>query len=78
MLSAIENLRRLGKTILLTTHYLDEAERLADRIAILRAAHRTGRDDAGGRGPSRPGHPHFLHHADGPAPRQIRCRPGST
>jgi ABC-2 type transport system ATP-binding protein len=35
--AAIENLRRLGKTVLLTTHYLDEAERLADRIAILRA-----------------------------------------
>jgi ABC-2 type transport system ATP-binding protein len=35
--AAIENLRQLGKTILLTTHYLDEAERLADRIAILRA-----------------------------------------
>jgi ABC-2 type transport system ATP-binding protein len=33
--SAIDNLRQLGKTILLTTHYLDEAERLADRIAIL-------------------------------------------
>ena len=32
---AIENLRRLGKTILLTTHYLDEAERLSDRVAIL-------------------------------------------
>jgi len=35
--AAIENLRQLGKTIVLTTHYLDEAERLADRIAILRA-----------------------------------------
>ena len=35
--AAIENLRRLGKTVLLTTHYLDEAEQLADRIAILRA-----------------------------------------
>jgi len=28
--AAIENLRRLGKTILLTTHYLDEAEQLAN------------------------------------------------
>jgi ABC-2 type transport system ATP-binding protein len=34
--AAIENLRALGKTIVLTTHYLDEAERLADRVAILR------------------------------------------
>jgi ABC-2 type transport system ATP-binding protein len=32
----IEELSRLGKTILLTTHYMDEAQRLADRIGILR------------------------------------------
>jgi ABC-2 type transport system ATP-binding protein len=29
-------LRELGKTVLLTTHYLEEAHRLADRVAILR------------------------------------------
>ena len=32
----IRTLRSLGKTILLTTHYLDEAEQLADRVAVLR------------------------------------------
>jgi ABC-2 type transport system ATP-binding protein len=31
----IRNLRDLGKTVLLTTHYLDEAEHLADRVAIM-------------------------------------------
>ena len=32
----VRNLRQLGKTILLTTHYLDEADRLCDRVAVLR------------------------------------------
>jgi ABC-2 type transport system ATP-binding protein len=32
----IRALRTLGKTILLTTHYLDEAQQLADRVAVLR------------------------------------------
>jgi len=32
----IRGLRRLGKTVLLTTHYLDEAAQLADRVAVLR------------------------------------------
>ncbi|MXY88268.1 MAG: ABC transporter ATP-binding protein [Dehalococcoidia bacterium] len=33
--SMIRNLRTLGKTVLLTTHYLDEAQALADRVAIM-------------------------------------------
>jgi ABC-2 type transport system ATP-binding protein len=32
----IRSLRELGKTILLTTHYLDEAQALADRVAIVK------------------------------------------
>ena len=31
----IAGLRELGKTVFLTTHYMDEAQRLADRVAIL-------------------------------------------
>jgi ABC-2 type transport system ATP-binding protein len=31
----IRSLRSLGKTILLTTHYLDEAQQLSDRVAVL-------------------------------------------
>jgi ABC-2 type transport system ATP-binding protein len=32
----MRSLRDLGKTILLTTHYLDEAQELADRVAIVK------------------------------------------
>ena len=32
----IRSLRELGKTVLLTTHYLDEAQQLADRVAVIR------------------------------------------
>ena len=51
----IKNLRQLGKTDLLTTHYMDEAQPLADRVAVIAAgrivAHGTpltlgGRDQA--------------------------------
>ncbi len=33
--AVIDGLRALGKTIVLTTHYMEEAERLADRIAVI-------------------------------------------
>jgi ABC-2 type transport system ATP-binding protein len=33
--SVIENMRSKGKTIFLTTHYMEEAERLCDRVAII-------------------------------------------
>jgi ABC-2 type transport system ATP-binding protein len=33
----VSGLRKLGKTVFLTTHYMDEAENLADRIAVIAA-----------------------------------------
>ena len=38
----IRDLRSLGKSILLTTHYMEEAQRLADRVAILAGGHIVG------------------------------------
>jgi ABC-2 type transport system ATP-binding protein len=34
---AVARLRDLGKTVFLTTHFMDEAEALADRMAVLKA-----------------------------------------
>ncbi len=33
--SVITNLKKLGKTVFLTTHYMEEAQMLADRVAII-------------------------------------------
>jgi ABC-2 type transport system ATP-binding protein len=50
--STIRSLCELGKTVFLTTHFMDEAQFLADRVAIMRAGEiiASGRpDDLGGR-----------------------------
>jgi ABC-2 type transport system ATP-binding protein len=49
----IAGLRDLGKTVFLTTHYMDEAQRLADRVAVIAAGQVVARgtpDDLGDRG----------------------------
>jgi ABC-2 type transport system ATP-binding protein len=50
--STIRTLCSLGKTIFLTTHFMDEAQHLADRVAVMRAGEiiAAGRpDEIGGR-----------------------------
>ena len=50
--STIRSLCELGKTVFLTTHYMDEAQYLADRVAVMRAGEiiALGRpDELGGR-----------------------------
>lgn len=37
--SLIEDFRSMGRTILFTTHYMDEAEKLCDRVAIVDHGH---------------------------------------
>ncbi len=61
----IRSLRELGKTVLLTTHYLDEAQALADRVAIIK----DGRILAEGA-------PHELGTSSSSAPYRVAYRNG--
>jgi ABC-2 type transport system ATP-binding protein len=48
----VDDLKSLGKTVLLTTHYMDEAQHLADRIVIIAAGRIVAQgtpDEIGGR-----------------------------
>jgi ABC-2 type transport system ATP-binding protein len=52
----VARLRDLGKTVLLTTHYMDEAQALADRVIVIAAGRIIAEgtpDDLGGRGRAR-------------------------
>jgi ABC-2 type transport system ATP-binding protein len=63
-------LRRLGKTIFLTTHYLDEAEYLADRITVLSA----GRVVAAGTPRTLGGRDHLTTAISFTLPEHVRAR----
>jgi ABC-2 type transport system ATP-binding protein len=52
----VHRLRDLGKTVLLTTHYMDEAQALADRVIVIAAGEIIAEgtpDDLGGRAEAR-------------------------
>jgi ABC-2 type transport system ATP-binding protein len=62
----VKDLAGLGKTILLTTHYMDEAEALADRVAVIAAGSIVAR-----------GTPRTLGgREEAPAEIRFRCLPG--
>ena len=65
----VRNLKQLGKTVLLTTHYMDEAEHLADRLAIMVRGENRGRGDSRRAGPARRRDHHKVWPGDGAAPR---------
>ena len=44
----VERLRRDGKTLILTTHYIEEAERLCDRICVVQAGRIVASDSPAG------------------------------
>jgi len=70
----VRNLASLGKTVLLTTHYMDEAQNLADRVAVMARGEivAEGPRRRSGIGTSR------TRRSGSGSPRTIsRCRPSS-
>jgi ABC-2 type transport system ATP-binding protein len=81
----ISGLRELGKTVFLTTHYMDEAEHLADRIAVIAngVIVATGTPQTLGGRDHMPAVVRFtlpfgIHVADLPAALQPRCEMHAT
>jgi ABC-2 type transport system ATP-binding protein len=79
----IAGLRELGKTVFLTTHYMDEAQRLADRVAIIARGKivAQGRPDELGDRDSRPATIRFrlpTGIAANALPAELAVEPGSN
>lgn len=66
----VAGLRELGKTVVLTTHYMDEAQALADRVAIIRDGRMVALDTPQGLGgrETLPTHITFRLPSGGPVP----------
>jgi ABC-type multidrug transport system ATPase subunit len=62
----VAGLRQLGKTVFLTTHDLDEAEYLADRITVIAAGRIVAEGTPADAGRARPDDHHHQLHAPGP------------
>ena len=54
--AVVRTLKELGKTVLLTTHYLDEAQELADRVAIVKDGRMVAEGPPGQLGPGSGGY----------------------
>jgi ABC-2 type transport system ATP-binding protein len=61
----IAGLRDLGKTVFLTTHYMDEAQRLADRVTIIAAGRIVARGTPADLGHREEGETTIRYRADG-------------
>ncbi len=61
----IAGLRDLGKTVFLTTHYMDEAQRLADRVTIIAAGEIVARGTPADLGRRRQGETTIRYRRDG-------------
>ena len=73
----IGNLRELGKTVFLTTHYMEEAQALADRVAVIAAGQHRLRGNARDARRARQGaERHLVQPADGGRALRAAARAG--
>ena len=77
----VKNLAALGKTVLLTTHYMDEAQYLADRVALVTAGRIVAEGPPASLGEGRLSVTHLRYRlpaGQAPPPPDLAGRPGPT